>query len=88
MRAPNDEDADEEMDEEDGIALRALRAILEIDGDDDLADAQREALALAAQEAMRLKGRRMERDRMTVHSGTPPIPARFASGPSPAEGGG
>ena len=53
--------------EEDIIALRALATLLEVDGYDELAQAQREALAVVAQEAVALKQRRQERERQSAN---------------------
>jgi hypothetical protein len=53
----------EESTDEDAIVLRAVEVLSEIDGDDELAHAQREVLAAVAQEAMALKKRRQERER-------------------------
>ena len=58
-----DRDDVAEAAEEDVIALHALAALLEVDGDDELAWAQREALAAVGNEALVLKGRREERER-------------------------
>ena len=64
MRDRNDEyeDDDEEVAEEDVIALNAIAAMLEVDGDDELAQAQREVLAALTDEAMALKARREARE--------------------------
>ncbi len=54
---------EDEAAEEDVIALQAIAAMLEVDGDDELAWAQREALAAVGNEALVLKARREERER-------------------------
>jgi DNA-binding transcriptional regulator YiaG len=55
--------AEDEAAEEDVIALQAIAAMLEVDGDNELAWAQREALAAVGNEALVLKARREERER-------------------------
>jgi DNA-binding transcriptional regulator YiaG len=63
MRDRDDErDDDDEVAEEDVIALNAMAAMLEVEGDDELAWAQREALAALTDEAMALKARREARE--------------------------
>lgn len=57
-----EDDGDEEVAEEDVIALNAIAAMLEVDGDDELAQAQREVLAALTDEAMALKARREARE--------------------------
>jgi len=54
---------DEEWEDEELIAARALVAFMEVEGDDELAQVHREALALVAQEAVALKERREARER-------------------------
>lgn len=64
MRDRDDKmDGEDEAAEEDVIALHAIAAMLEVDGDDELAWAQREALAAIGNEALVLKARREEEDR-------------------------
>lgn len=61
-----DEDEDDEADEDDGvedeIAAYAVDTWLEIEGDDELAEAQRELLVAIAQEALAKKERREARE--------------------------
>lgn len=54
---------DDDLDAEDAIALDAVNAWLEAEGDDDLAIAQREALAAIAEAALAQKERRVARER-------------------------
>lgn len=63
MRDPDDQWEDDEAGEEDEIALQALTAWLVVEGDDELAQAHREALAAVADEALALKARREKRGR-------------------------
>jgi len=61
----DDEDpgeGDDEVAEEDVLALAAIAAMLEVDGDDELAWAHREALAAVGDEALALKARREARE--------------------------
>ena len=71
MRDRDDElngekDGDDEVAEEDLVALHVIAAMLEVDGDDELAWAQREALAAVGDEALALKSRRENRERREV----------------------
>jgi hypothetical protein len=64
MRDRDDEHEDDgEAAEEDLVALQAIAALLDVEGDDELAWAQREALAAVGDEALALKARREKRER-------------------------
>ncbi len=53
----------DEWEQEDLIALQAIAALLEVDGDGEVAQAQREALAAVGEEAMAMKERRQMSER-------------------------
>ncbi len=61
---PHDDDWDDDdgIEDEDAIALRAVEAWLDAEGDDELAQASREALAAIAQEALAMKEARERRE--------------------------
>jgi len=62
---PHDDEWDEDDDgieDEEAIALRAAEAWLNVEGDDELAQASREALAAVAQEALAMKEARERRE--------------------------
>mgnify|MGYP000984612204 CR=1 FL=1 len=62
---PHDDEWDDdgiEDEDEDAIALRAVEAWLDVEGDDELAQASREALAAIAQEALAMKEARERRE--------------------------
>jgi DNA-binding transcriptional regulator YiaG len=62
---PHDDEWDEDGDGiegEEAIALRAVEAWLDVEGDDELAQASREALAAIAQEALAMKEARERRE--------------------------
>lgn len=59
---------DDDAGDEDEIALSAVQAWLDIDGDDELAKAQREVLAAIAEEALAMKERREGRQRQEGRS--------------------
>lgn len=64
MNGRDDEwDDDEDLCEEDEVALKALTALLDVEGDGELAQASREALAVIGDEAMAMKKRRLEAER-------------------------
>ena len=64
MRDRDDEPQDDgEAAEEDLVALHALAALLDVEGDGELAWARREALAAVGDEALALKARRKKRER-------------------------
>ena len=64
----DDSNKDDDEGDEDEIALSAVQAWLDIEGDDELAQAQREALAAIAEEALAMKERREERQRQEERS--------------------
>lgn len=59
---------DDDAGDEDEIALSAVQAWLDIDGDDELAKAQREVLAAIAEESLAMKERREGRQRQEGRS--------------------
>lgn len=60
---PHDDEWDEDgIEDEEAIALRAVEAWLDVEGDDELAQASREALAAIAQEALAMKEARERRE--------------------------
>ena len=70
MWNPDDEFDDdvtgEDEDSEDRIALQAIEALLEVEGDSELAWASREALAVIGDSALALKARREEREHVEL----------------------
>ncbi|MCK6536686.1 MAG: helix-turn-helix domain-containing protein [Polyangiaceae bacterium] len=59
---PHDDKWDEDgIEDEEAVALRAVEAWLDVEGDDELAQASREALAAIAQEALAMKEARERR---------------------------
>lgn len=62
MNAHDDEWDEDGIEDEEAIALRAVEAWLDVDGDDELAQASREALAAIAQEALAMKEARERRE--------------------------
>jgi len=64
----DDEEPEDGEGGEDEIALSAVQAWLDVEGDDDLAQAQREALTAIAEEALAMKERREERQRQEAYS--------------------
>jgi hypothetical protein len=60
---PHDDEWDEDgIEDEEAVALRAVEAWLDVEGDDELAQASREALAAIAQEALAMKEARERRE--------------------------
>lgn len=62
MNAHDDEWDEDGIEDEEAIALRAVEAWLDVEGDDELAQASREALAAIAQEALAMKEARERRE--------------------------
>jgi DNA-binding XRE family transcriptional regulator len=62
MNPHDDESDDDGIEDEEAIALRAVEAWLDVEGDDELAQASREALAAIAQEALAMKEARERRE--------------------------
>ena len=59
---PHDEWDDDGIEDEEAVALRAIEAWLDVEGDDELAQASREALAAIAVEALAMKEARERRE--------------------------
>lgn len=62
MNPHDDEWDDDGIEDEEAVALRAVEAWLDVEGDDELAQASREALAAIAQEALAMKEARERRE--------------------------
>ncbi len=62
MNPHDDEWVDDGIEDEEAVALRAVQAWLDVEGDDELAQASREALAAIAQEALARKEARERRE--------------------------
>lgn len=62
MNRHDDEWDEDGIEDEEAIALRAVEAWLDVEGDDELAQASREALAAIAQEALAMKEARERRE--------------------------
>ncbi len=62
---PHDDEWDvDDIEDEEAIALRAVEAWLDVEGDDELAQASRAALAAIAQEALAMKEAREQKSRL------------------------